>query len=162
MKLFIKSGFWTTKKTGATPKGWLDLTKLIEDNISSNYKPSILGNLKTIDAAPTTQGLYILSDVGTYTNLGGLVTTTGKLNYAYFDGTTWKLISVDIPNFVAPIDNLTSTSTTIPLSANQGKVLDENKLNKGTYTGTASDLNTKIGKVETDYFEPKKNYFNVN
>ena len=86
----------------------------------------------------TTQGLYILSDVGIYTNLGGLVTTTGKLNYAYFDGTTWKLISVDIPNFVAPIDNLTSTSTTIPLSANQGKVLDENKLNKGTYTGTVS------------------------
>lgn len=32
MKTFIKSGFWTSKKTGATPKGWLDLTKLIKDN----------------------------------------------------------------------------------------------------------------------------------
>ena len=51
------------------------------------------GSLKTTDAAPTVQGLYILSDVGTYTNLGDIVTTTGKLNYAYFDGTTWKLIS---------------------------------------------------------------------
>ena len=30
MKTFIKSGFWTTKNTGATPKGWLDLTKLLD------------------------------------------------------------------------------------------------------------------------------------
>ena len=55
------------------------------------------GTLKISDAAPTAQGLYILSDVGTYTNLGSLVTTAGKLNYAYFDGTTWKLIAVDMP-----------------------------------------------------------------
>lgn len=31
MKTFIKSGFWATKKTGAPPKGWLDLTKLIKE-----------------------------------------------------------------------------------------------------------------------------------
>ena len=40
MKTFIKSGFWATKKTGATPKGWIDLTKLIKDNsggASENY-----------------------------------------------------------------------------------------------------------------------------
>ena len=97
MKTFIKSGFWTTKKTGATPKGWLELTKLIEDNISSNYKPSILGSLKITDAAPTIQGMYILSDVGTYTNLGGINAPIGKLNFASFDGTTWKIISVDVP-----------------------------------------------------------------
>ena len=57
---------------------------------------NVLGSLKITDTAPKTQGLYILSDIGTYTNLGGLVTTTGKLNYAYFDGTTWSLIAVDI------------------------------------------------------------------
>lgn len=38
-----------------------------------------------------------LTEVGTYTNLGGLVTTAGKINDAYFDGTTWKLIAVDLP-----------------------------------------------------------------
>ena len=92
-------------------------------NSGADVSPNAIGSLKIADTAPTTQGLYILSDVGTYTNLGGLVTTTGKINYAYFDGTTWKLISVDIPNFVAPIDALNSTSTTAPLSANQGKVL---------------------------------------
>ena len=55
------------------------------------------GNLKITDTAPTTQGLYILSDVGTYSNLGGLVTTTGKINYAYFDGTTWSKVEVAMP-----------------------------------------------------------------
>ena len=54
------------------------------------------GTLKITDAAPTVQGLYILSDVGTYANLGGIVTTAGKINYAYFNGTTWSLIAVDI------------------------------------------------------------------
>lgn len=57
---------------------------------------NVLGVLKTTDTAPTTQGLYILSDVGTYTNIGGLVTTAGKINYAYFNGTTWSLIAVEI------------------------------------------------------------------
>ena len=56
---------------------------------------NVLGVLKITDTAPTIQGLYILSDIGTYTNLGGLVTTTGKVNYAYFDGTTWSLVSID-------------------------------------------------------------------
>ena len=95
MPTYIKTGLWENLKTTA-PKNWLNLTKLINDNISANYKPSILGNLKTTDAAPTTQGLYILSDVGTYTNLGGLVTTTGKVNYAYFDGTTWSKVEVEV------------------------------------------------------------------
>lgn len=56
------------------------------------------GTLKITDTAPTTQGLYMLSDVGTYTNLGGLVTTTGKINYAYFDGTTWSKVEVALQN----------------------------------------------------------------
>ena len=54
------------------------------------------GSLNKTDTAPTAQGLYILSDVGTYTNLGGLVTTTGKINFASFNGTTWSLIAVNI------------------------------------------------------------------
>ena len=62
-------------------------------NSGADVSPNVIGSLKITDTAPTTQGLYILSDVGTYTNLGGLVTTTGKLNYAYFDGTTWRLHS---------------------------------------------------------------------
>ena len=69
----------------------------------------IKGTLKTTDTAPTTQGLYILSDVGTYTNLGGIVTTADKLNYAYFNGTTWSLIAVDLPQPI--VNNYTNNNT---------------------------------------------------
>ena len=55
------------------------------------------GSLNKTDPTPTVVGLYILEEVGTYTNLGGLVTTAGKLNFASFDGTTWSLIAVEIP-----------------------------------------------------------------
>ena len=68
------------------------LLQKLESELASGLK----GSLKITNAAPTEQGLYILSDIGTYANLGGLVTTTGKLNYAYFNGTTWSLIAVDI------------------------------------------------------------------
>ena len=68
----------------------------------------IKGSLKITDTAPTVQGLYILSDVGTYTNIGGLVTTTGKINYAYFDGTTWSLIATDLPQPI--VNNITNNN----------------------------------------------------
>ena len=55
---------------------------------------NVLGVLDISDPAPTTIGLYRLSEVGTYTNLGGLVTTAGKINDAYFDGTTWSKVEV--------------------------------------------------------------------
>lgn len=54
------------------------------------------GLLSPTSPAPTEKGKYILSSAGTYTNLGGLVATADKLNYAYFDGTNWSLIAVNI------------------------------------------------------------------
>ena len=72
----------------------------------------IKGELAISDAAPTTQGLYILSDIGTYTNLGGIVTTTDKLNYAYFDGTTWSLVEVAFPQNTAKIETWSAKSYT--------------------------------------------------
>ena len=57
------------------------------------------GVLTTTSPAPTgasAKGKYILSGPGTYTNLGGLVATADKLNYAYFNGSTWSLIAVDV------------------------------------------------------------------
>ena len=76
MKTFIKSGFWTTRKTGVTPRGWLDLTKLIKDNsggATENYVPAIevtydeLVNLKNTSALVKGQN-YLLTDyMTTYT-----------------------------------------------------------------------------------------------
>ena len=59
------------------------------------------GVLTTSSSAPTEKGKYLLSSAGTYTNLGGLVATADKFNYAYFDGTTWSLVFAEIPAFSA-------------------------------------------------------------
>ena len=67
---------------------------LILDYMANETK----GVLSPTSPAPTEKGKYLLSSAGTYANLGGLVAAADKLNYAYFDGTTWSLISVDIPN----------------------------------------------------------------
>lgn len=56
------------------------------------------GVLTTSSSAPTGNaaiGKYLLSGAGIYTKIGGLVATADKLNYAYFDGTTWSKVEVD-------------------------------------------------------------------
>ena len=68
------------------------LIQQLEKKTASGYK----GDLKISDPAPTEIGYYILLDVGTYANLGGLNAPIGKLNFASFDGTTWSLIAVNI------------------------------------------------------------------
>ena len=45
-----------------------------QNTLISELASGLKGKLAISDTAPTTQGLYILSDVGTYTNLGGLIT----------------------------------------------------------------------------------------
>lgn len=64
---------------------------------------NVLGVLKISDPAPTTVGLYRLSEVGIYTNLGGLETTAGKINDAFFDGTSWELTDVDLKKDISTI-----------------------------------------------------------
>ena len=107
---------------------------------------NVLGVLEISDPAPTTVGLYRLSEVGTYTNLGGLVTTAGKINDAYFNGTTWKLSETELPNNV--VNNLTSTSTTDSLSSNMGRVLDEKKADKTVATTTNDGLMSAEDKIK--------------
>ena len=71
------------------------LLQQIDKKVVGGYK----GDLRISDPAPTEIGYYMLLDVGTYTNLGGLNTVLNKLNFASFDGTTWSLSAVDI-NFI--------------------------------------------------------------
>lgn len=68
-------------------------------NIPSDYlfKKALL---KT-DTAPTIKGLYPLLETGIYTNLGRINATTGNLNFASFDGTTWSLIAVAMPTGIS-------------------------------------------------------------
>lgn len=69
------------------------LLQQIDKKVVGGYK----GDLRISDTAPTGIGYYILLDVGTYTNLGGINATAGNLNFASFDGTTWS--KVDVTNF---------------------------------------------------------------
>ena len=66
---------------------------LILDYMANETK----GVLSPTSPAPTEKGKYILSSAGTYANLGGLVAAADKLNYAYFDGTTWSKVEVETP-----------------------------------------------------------------
>ena len=68
----------------------LFLLQQIDKKVVGGYK----GDLRISDPAPTEIGYYMLLDVGTYTNLGGLNTILNRLNFASFDGTTWSLISI--------------------------------------------------------------------
>lgn len=66
------------------------LLQQIYKKVGGGYK----GDLRISDPAPTEKGYYILLETGIYTNLGGINATTGKLNFASFDGTTWSKVEV--------------------------------------------------------------------
>lgn len=104
------------------------LLQQIDKKVVEGYK----GVLKISDPAPTAQGLYILSDIGTYANLGNLVTEDNKINYAYFNGTSWSLVS-----------------TSFPAGQNSFSETDEN--NVATMKPTADFLKGKIAeKIEDE------------
>ena len=81
MKTFIKSGFWTTKNTGATPKGWLDLTKLIEDNSggASGYTPENSVNKSTSVTTDSTSNTKYPSVKAVFDWANSLFTTTSAV-----------------------------------------------------------------------------------
>ena len=66
------------------------LLQQIDKKVVEGYK----GDLRISDPAPTEIGYYILLEVGTYTNLGGIVVSNNNLNFASFDGTTWSKVEV--------------------------------------------------------------------
>ena len=145
----------------------------LEKKTASGYK----GDLIKTDVAPTSVGFYGLLEAGVYTNLGGINAPIGKLNFASFDGTTWSLISVDMPTSTFntsfnPSDNVNgSTSKAIAdyLAANydstaniKASIYDEfDKENEKlkplfiemeTFTGsdiTPNNPNTKIAVTAT-------------
>ena len=133
--------------------------------LESELASGLRGSLKITDTAPTAQGLYILSDVGTYTNLGGLVTTADKLNYAYFDGTTWSKVEVqiDFPTFH------NSNNLLIGITEN-GKYIDHsngNTINNDSHTTTdfiplVQNVHYSFGKYFTNsffaFYDENKNY----
>jgi hypothetical protein len=66
------------------------LLQQIDKKVVGGYK----GDLRISDPAPTEIGYYLLLDVGTYSNLGGINATAGNLNFASYDGITWSKVDV--------------------------------------------------------------------
>ncbi|WPV66273.1 hypothetical protein [Chitinophaga sp. LS1] len=90
--------------------------------------------------------MWVTSTAGTYTYFSGIVINANEVAFLVDSGSNYVkvLIPIDSSNYLTPssvIDNLTSTSTTAPLSANQGKVL--------------ADLIPALGKIAG------KNMFNL-
>ena len=81
------------------------LIQQLEKKTASGYK----GDLNKTDVAPTSVGFYGLLETGIYPNLGNIDAKAGKLNFASFDGTTWKLIAVDLPQPI--VNNYTNNNT---------------------------------------------------
>lgn len=78
----------------------------------------------------------------------------GDRNLAYLDSLTDEIdIALNLKvNTSSIVDNLTSTSATVPLSANQGKILNDAKANLAgpTFTGTVTlPSTTSIGNVSS-------------
>lgn len=69
------------------------LLQQIDKKVVEGYR----GDLRISDSAPTEKGYYILLDVGTYTNLGGIVVSNNNLTFASYDGTTWSKLELNIP-----------------------------------------------------------------
>ena len=112
-------------------------TDFLLQKLESELASGLIGSLKITDTAPTTQGLYILSDVGTYTNIGGLVATADKLNYVYFNGTTWSLIAVDIESNLSNYAKKYDVKEIVGIE-NGVNLADLSKIQNGYYYSYAS------------------------
>jgi len=89
-----------------------------------NYGASEYRGFLAIADTPTLDGWYWATEIGTYTNAGGLVTVADTINMIEKNGSTYNLSDVAVP-LTSVVDNLTSTSASNALSANQGRLLNE-------------------------------------
>ena len=132
------------------------LLQQIDKKVVGGYK----GDLRISDTAPTGIGYYILLDVGTYTNLGGINATAGKLNFASFDGTTWSKVEVSIPNTTLSTSldpNSTdkaetgkSISTAYPKEYQSDNLFDYTTVTKNYYVDIDGNLSPAEGWFYSD------------
>ena len=105
--------------------------------------------LAIADATPTTAGWYKPTTSGTYANAGGLVAQKGYDTLFYFDGTTWSLITVDMPT---PITNNYTIENTYNIDPDQ-IVPSEAMYNSGTIAGDVIKRISVHSKNELTYKE---------
>lgn len=120
------------------------LLKLINQNIVSGLKGT--ATTTTVPSNPVNGDYYITLGAGTYTNFKDstntaiVVSSTDNFAYLVYNGTYWTKVAstLSVTGYVTTssiVDNLTSSSTTVPLSANQGRILLSLMPVVGTQTG---------------------------
>ena len=133
--------YWQPFGTSVTPDGEtiimnsagnitanIDNKSLIYDDINMYVKVAIDGS--TIKYDSTHGYLYVDASNFNINDLNNIsITSPTNGQTLVYDSTTQKWKNGE--GSVSPIDNLTSNSTTQPLSANQGRVLNNQKLEKG-------------------------------
>ena len=131
-------------------------TLFLLQKLQSELASGLKGKLAISDTAPTAQGLYILSDVGTYTNLGGIITTEEKLNYAYFDGTTWSKVEVEMSMYeIEASDNLIALAKKMNgyyIDHSNGNLVGESQYTTTDYIELLPDTIYEHGNYFTDSF----------
>lgn len=126
----------------------MDISNL--NNISKSAKP-----IAPTDATPTQEGLYKPTQVGTYTNAGGLIAQEGYDTLFFFNGTTWTKSESKFPQAPA---NLRLWSA-LPFSKDEQVVKDnviyialQNVL--ATDVPGVSDKWKSLGSIISPQFDP--------
>ena len=102
----------------------------------------------TNPGAATGNRMWVASTPGTYTNFAGIVIGAAEVAFIVDTGSTFVKVTIpiDLANYLQAsqiVDNLTSTSTVLPLSANQGRLL---KLGQDTKAATDKVVPVSTGK----------------
>lgn len=132
--------YWQPFGTSVTPDGEtiimntagnitanIDNKSLIYDDVNTYVKVAIDGS--TIKYDNSNGYLYVDASTFNINDLNNIaITSPADGQTLVYDSTTQKWKNGE--GSVSPIDNLTSNSTTQPLSANQGRVLNNQKLEK--------------------------------
>lgn len=133
--------------------------KITKFNMNLDTVPYLGSVSPTSTPTGTGKAYWFALEDGTYTNFGGVVVAPNSIaiisrNSANAYSITQNEISLTgYVKFTDVVNTLVSTSTTLPLSANQGKVLKQlidDKPNTPVVDGFASNSTTSAGSANND------------
>lgn len=126
-------------------------TKTALQNVSDKVENLLLGAVYgglaarvTNPGTPKTKVFYLPTEVGEYTNFGGLSVGENEVAFLYYDGTQWVKHSID----------LSSTINSIKTTADTANTKATNALSKATTAASTAEQNAKdIKQLKTDVKE---------
>ena len=133
-------------------QGQLLIDELDAALINAQEMESLINNFESLDYSPIVEydfPNFVKYNGSTYIALQRVEGLTPN-----DDGTNWRLAAAKGTDGAgAVINNLTSTDTTNSLSANQGRILDQNKVNNSDKANTAQAI---AGTDDTKWMTPRR------